>query len=729
MAAPTIAAVGTFQGGNDALGSTVSLGKPSGVVNGSLLLALYSVEHSASGTLLAAPSGWTKAPDSDGAFQAVSQGTAAYAFYKIVTDAGSEPSTYAMPVESARWRRGAILRIAGHDPSNPFDGGDGAVSANSSSVPSTSVTTAGVDRLVLWHAVSYNLSSWPTMPTSFAEVAEYASASTTVSTLAQRTVATASTITTGAIATGVSTGKAGWLGAIRPEPTAPPLTAPGTVFDLSRWHLTTPEDDGGTAAQIDQPELATFASEHFYLDESDRMVGVAPVNGATTSGSEGTRAELREHEDGSYANSAWDPLTTGRRQLTICCQVDSTSITGGTLPRQEGIFAQIHGATGTPPIYLTAEWTSNGTPVATPRVRAFVSGTGMSNFNLLSPITPTTDIAVRIRVDEDPSTSQNRLRMWAVLGTEADLPPLTTTPNFERPCADFTDKASWYFKHLAYNKTETDTGSTGETIVKTSFLELLQPGDPDPADTVTGTATVALGALSVVAVGTVIPEVVTGTASVVLGAVSVTAAGTRTTPGVATLALGALSVSAEGTVIAEVVTGAASVVLGGLTVAAVGTRTTSGTASIALGGLVLSATTGVDTVTGTAMISLGPVSVTAVGTVVAEVVTGSAHVVLPALAITGVGTRATAGTAVVALPGLVVVAVGIGATPDPHPRLVAGQPVAARGPIAGQPVSTREVGAGEPAAVRGPSAGAPASVGALTGDPVATPAVRAGAPS
>ncbi|MGH8879609.1 MAG: LamG-like jellyroll fold domain-containing protein, partial [Stackebrandtia sp.] len=63
-----------------------------------------------------------------------------------------------------------------------------------------------------------------------------------------------------------------------PPVSAAPGPAPDTVFDLSNWHLTTPAEDpdDGDAEQIDQPELATYASDFFYLDEFNRMVCVAP---------------------------------------------------------------------------------------------------------------------------------------------------------------------------------------------------------------------------------------------------------------------------------------------------------------------------------------------------------------------------------------------------------------------------------------------------------------------
>lgn len=259
-------------------------------------------------------------------------------------------------------------------------------------------------------------------------------------------------------------------------PAPPP---PGALYDLTRWHLTLPVEDPGPgtdAEQIDQPALNTFTDSHFYSDTERRMVFVAPVIGATTSGESGaTRSEGREHES-DYSSSAWDPRTTGRRQFTITTRVDGTSIVGGTLPREEVICYQIHGASGTPPLYLTAEWTSSGNPIATPRIRVFLSGTGMSNFNAVTGITPDTDVTIRCRVENA------LVKLWVVIGQVADLAPLSS-PQWTWNAADFNDLSSWYFKGGAYNKTAISSGSTGQAVAKISHWELLQPGDPEPVAT------------------------------------------------------------------------------------------------------------------------------------------------------------------------------------------------------------------------------------------------------
>lgn len=757
MVAPSIAATGEFVTGTSATASTHAFGKPTGVVVGSMLVALYTVEHNGSGTQLAAPSGWA-APPGTPAFQSIANGTALYVWWKYAdaTDADSGTTEYLMPVQNGRWVRGGVMRLTDHAAMNPWEAGDGEVAASSNDVPSTTVTTTGVDRLLIWGASSYNLSTWATMPAGFTELAAFASASGETTTAAVRTVATATTVTTGAIATGASAGKAGWLGAVKPadgtatvsgtasanlgalsvaavagpqlrtgavavNPGGVSITAtglrttsgtasvalpavsvvanpivrgtasvslgalsvaatgelvfppPGQVFDLSQWHLTLPTEDPGPdtdAAQIDQPELETYSDDHFYTDDDGMMVFVAPVTGATTSSAAGgTRSELRQHLRGSYAEAAIDPNTTGRFQLTVTTHADATNISGGTNPRKEAIIGQIHGAGDSPiPLILSAEY-----HVATPRVRVFKNGpSDPVKPNAVTGITPTTPITYRIRIENA------RLKMWVVIGQRTDLPPISTAAHYDWPVSDFDDQLEWYFKGGIYNKTPISSGSTGESVARISFIEVLEPSDPDPTGVVFGTASVSGGELNVAA------------------------AGYRLMRGTVSAPLGALSVAATGTVVAEVVTGTAAVALPAPTIAAVGARIVTGAASADLGALSVLAV-GAQTVTGTASLSLGQLSVTAVGLVVAEVVTGSASVALGGLATTAVGSRVTTGAAAVTLPALSVVALG----DAQHPQISAGTPTPVPGLYAGTPTPAARPYAGTPTPVTGPTAGTP----------------------
>ena len=249
---------------------------------------------------------------------------------------------------------------------------------------------------------------------------------------------------------------------------------PSDVLDLSYWHLTTPEDSGdGTAEQIDQPQLDSYESANFFVDDDGFVVCRAAVDGYSTSSASGaTRMEFRQHRKGTYALAAMNPNSTGRWQMTITTRADPTSITGGSAPRKEMIIAQIHGAGDSPiPLILAAEY-----HVSPTRVRIYKNSPGFAN--PVTGITPDTPITIRIRV-EGGSSGTGRLKLWVVIGQVSDLPALTA-PQYDWPISDFTDQVGWYFKGGAYNKTSITSGSSGEAIAKVSFLEVLEPSDPDP---------------------------------------------------------------------------------------------------------------------------------------------------------------------------------------------------------------------------------------------------------
>src|SRR5690606_28410165 len=257
--------------------------------------------------------------------------------------------------------------------------------------------------------------------------------------------------------------------------TTPP-EPPGSVFDLTSWKITLPTEDPedpGDADEVRQPELDTYADQHFYLDGSDRMVMVAPTSGPnieTTGGSSASRCELREMQGENEA--AWSIFDTEPRSLTVTGTFDPTSITGGSNPRKEMIIGQIHGSLGNPPIYLAAEF-----HVATPRVRVYkYDGSSTPGFgNMLEGLTPSSTITYRIEYDPgaDPVNGTGRINIYGAFGTVDNLP---TEPDFAFAPGDFFNQTDeWYFKAGAYNKTTVDSGSSGSAIATISYLELVQP--------------------------------------------------------------------------------------------------------------------------------------------------------------------------------------------------------------------------------------------------------------
>lgn len=236
--------------------------------------------------------------------------------------------------------------------------------------------------------------------------------------------------------------------------------APGSVFDLTDWKITLPTGPSSDATEVTQPTLNTYSDSNFQLNASNQLVMTAPVQGSTTSGSGGSRCEFREMESGAEAD--YTLAGSGFRQLTVSAMWDPTNITD----RKEMIVGQIHGVTGTPPIYLAAEF--HVTPA---RLRIYKDGPGLAN--VVTDLTPTTLVTYRIRV------YQGRVKLWAALGPVANLP---ATPAFDWAASEFADNTGCYFKAGAYNKSTVATGGTGSAITTITYMQLIQPGDPIPSD-------------------------------------------------------------------------------------------------------------------------------------------------------------------------------------------------------------------------------------------------------
>ncbi|MBQ0821674.1 polysaccharide lyase family 7 protein [Microvirga sp. HBU67558] len=116
--------------------------------------------------------------------------------------------------------------------------------------------------------------------------------------------------------------------------------APSGNFDLSNWKITLPVDPNGgfigTAMEV--KNLSGYQhSKYFYTAADGAMTFVAPVEGATTSGSSYSRSELREMN--GTATAAWNLTTGGFMSATL--EVDAA-------PNRDGVggkivVGQIHG--------------------------------------------------------------------------------------------------------------------------------------------------------------------------------------------------------------------------------------------------------------------------------------------------------------------------------------------------------------------------------------------------
>jgi hypothetical protein len=109
--------------------------------------------------------------------------------------------------------------------------------------------------------------------------------------------------------------------------------APSGNFDLSNWKITLPVDSNdrfsGTAMEV--KNLSGYQhSKHLYTAADDAMTFVAPVEGATTSGSSYARSELREMN--GTAKPVWNLQTGGF--MSAILEVDAA-------PNREGMGGKI----------------------------------------------------------------------------------------------------------------------------------------------------------------------------------------------------------------------------------------------------------------------------------------------------------------------------------------------------------------------------------------------------
>ena len=116
---------------------------------------------------------------------------------------------------------------------------------------------------------------------------------------------------------------------------------PADVLDLSSWKLTLPVgsgDDEDEAEEIKQPDLATFSDDRFFTTTSDGsgVIFRAPAGGATTSGSEYPRSELREMDPGGDSEASWSNAS-GTHVMTV-----KQAITKVPPSKAEVVAGQIH---------------------------------------------------------------------------------------------------------------------------------------------------------------------------------------------------------------------------------------------------------------------------------------------------------------------------------------------------------------------------------------------------
>jgi hypothetical protein len=116
---------------------------------------------------------------------------------------------------------------------------------------------------------------------------------------------------------------------------------PADVLDLSSWKLTLPVgSDDDDAEEIRQPDLESFTDDRFFTVTrgGTGVVFRAPAGGATTSGSDYPRSELREMDPGGTSEASWSSAS-GTHVMTM-----KQAITALPRRKAEVVAGQIHDA-------------------------------------------------------------------------------------------------------------------------------------------------------------------------------------------------------------------------------------------------------------------------------------------------------------------------------------------------------------------------------------------------
>lgn len=193
--------------------STVSLTKPSGVVNGDILIAQITADQLPS--ISTTPSGWSALPGVPAL--SIGSGARVFTYYHKVVTASSEPSSWSWQLSAAQKWGGGVTVYHGVSATTPFSGNgtskvDSSYAATSLAVPG--VTTANSGSMVV-SGLGCDCSSFTASPPSGSTKPWEATAGQYAS---EAYAAKASAGSTGALTWtfGTARGVAGWAIALQP---------------------------------------------------------------------------------------------------------------------------------------------------------------------------------------------------------------------------------------------------------------------------------------------------------------------------------------------------------------------------------------------------------------------------------------------------------------------------------------------------------------------------------
>lgn len=251
MAAPVYGSTGTYLAGN---ANTANLDVPDNVaVNDIVVVSLY-IENTDNVTTI--PSGFAEATNSPSP-TGLPGTTRLHVFWKRATGADSTASTYDFGWTNSAYRVGTVSRYTGATTTgDPWDvTASSATSSAATGPPAVTLTTTGVDRLLVYIATSFNSTAW-TQPSGFTKRVDQGSNDVMVCDLAQTSAGSSGSLQ----GTSVSTTHNAWAGALIPV-SATADTRPFLVSDRG----TAADATAGTTTSLTLTSPTSIAVDNYLI--------------------------------------------------------------------------------------------------------------------------------------------------------------------------------------------------------------------------------------------------------------------------------------------------------------------------------------------------------------------------------------------------------------------------------------------------------------------------------
>lgn len=261
-----------------------------------------------------------------------------------------------------------------------------------------------------------------------------------------------------------------------PTPIATPTPVPGTLdpslaparnFDLSLWKITLPIDSSGgfsgTASEV-KPIPSQYEREpYFYTAADGAMVFMAPVEGATTSGSKYPRSELREMNK-DVTNAAWTVEQGGTLSATLAVRELPTTSSG---TKGRVVIGQIHG----PNDELCRLYYDNG------KLYFYDDKSGSSHQELQYVLKNSSGVATNIPMNDKFDYTIKVSKGYMTVSATHNGVQYSATEQI----SSFWPGLSLYFKagiYVQVGKAGSGAGTTGSGRGRVDFYRLAPPSHP-----------------------------------------------------------------------------------------------------------------------------------------------------------------------------------------------------------------------------------------------------------